>query len=86
MDASLSSLLVGIMVMLAVYLSLSRMVDVSSVSVRKSLVLFSAALGLLSSFWLRSHPDMLEEYTGQIVLAGLAVVIALLTYARKSLK
>lgn len=86
MDTSLSSLLVGIMVMLAIYLSMSCLTDVTNVSIKKSLALFSAATGLLSTFWLRSHPDLLEEYIGKIVLAGLAVIIALLAYALKSLK
>lgn len=72
--------------MLAVYLALSRMTDVSKPSVRKALAVFSAAVGLLSTFWLRSHPDVLEDYMGKIVLAGLAVVIALLAFAKKSLK
>jgi hypothetical protein len=85
MNATLSSLLIGIMVMLAIYLALSRVMDIANPSVKKALALFSAAVGLLATFWLRSHPNLLGHYTQEIVLAGLAIVIALLFLAHKLL-
>jgi hypothetical protein len=83
---SIQSLLIGVLVMLAVYLSLSRVIDIGRVSVKRSLALFSAAVGLLTSIWLESYPTLLRDYTGKVVLAGLGVVLALLVFARKSLK
>lgn len=79
------SLLIGIMVMLALYLSLSRVMDIANTSVKRSLAIFSAAIGLLSTLWLESHPSVMREYSEKIVYAGLAVVLALLVFARKSL-
>lgn len=81
----LYALLIGIIIMLAIYLALSRVVTITNVPVKRALALFAAAIGLLSVFWLDSHPDILREYAGKIVLAGLAVVLALLAFARRSL-
>ncbi len=83
---SLPSLLIGILVMLAIYLSLSRAFDTTNISVKRSLALFSAVVGLLTTLWLGSHPEVLREYSGKIVLSGLAVVLALLAFAGRSLR
>lgn len=80
------SLLIGVTVMLAIYLVLSRAVDVSLLSIKRSLAIFSAAVGLLSMFWLQNNLAILHEYLEKIAIAGLGVVLALLAYARKSLK
>ena len=85
MNTDVSSLLIGIMVMLAIYLALSRVMDYSHSTIKKASAIFSGVAGLLSTFWLRENPDILGDYTQQIVLAGLAVVIALLAFLRKSL-
>ena len=86
MRIEVSSLLIGILVMLAAYLSISRIVDVNKVSVKKSLAIFSATLGLLSTLWLQNNPAILKEYSEKIVIAGLGIILALLALARKSLK
>jgi hypothetical protein len=86
MDLNISSLLIGILVMLSAYLALSRVVDVSNTSVKKSLAVFTAALGLLSTLWLQDNPAVLRQYSEKIVIAGLGIVLALLAFARKSLK
>jgi len=83
---NIPSLLIGVLVMLAVYLTLSRVIDISNISVKKSLALFSAVLGILTTFWLESNPSIMHDYTERIVLAGLGILLALLAFARKSLK
>ena len=83
---SIPSLLIGVLVMLAVYLTLSRVIDISNISVKKSLALFSAAIGFLTTFWLEGNPSIMRDYTERIVIAGLGVLLALLAFARKSLK
>jgi hypothetical protein len=77
----LSSLLIGIMVMLSIFLSLSRAFDIRNKAIKKALALFSAAAGILTTFWLQDHPDVLRDYSEKIVLAGLAVVITLTNIA-----
>jgi hypothetical protein len=81
-----SALLVGILVMLALYLSLSRVFDLTDFTVRKSLALFCAAIGLLTTFWLNDNPVVMGKYISEIVGAGIAVVLALLIFARKSIE
>jgi len=83
METMLFSLLIGIMVMLAIYLSLTRVMNISNLSIRRALALFSAAVGILVTFWLKSNPDILGSYTREIVFAGLGVVLALIFLARK---
>jgi hypothetical protein len=78
------SLIVGILVMLALYLSLSRIFNLNDFSVKKSLTLFCAAVGLLTTLWLNDNPAVLEKYVSEIVGAGIAVVLALLVFAKKS--
>jgi hypothetical protein len=86
MDAVyLSALMVGVLVMLALYLSLARVIDVVDRSVKKSLALFCAVSGILTTFWLNRHPDVLEKYVAKIVGAGIAVVLMLLVFAKKSI-
>ncbi len=87
MDAIyISALAVGILVMLALYLSLSRIFDQTDRSVKKSLALFGAGVGILTTLWLNQHPDILEKYVSEIVGAGIAVVLTLLIFARKSIE
>jgi len=78
------SLIVGILVLLALYLSLSQVFDLNDFSVKKSLTLFCAAVGLLTTLWLNDNPAVLEKYVSEIVGAGIAVVLALLVFAKKS--
>jgi hypothetical protein len=78
------ALLVGVLVMLALYLSLSRAFDLTNSSVKKSLALFCVAAGLLTIFWLNENPAVLEKYVSEIVGAGIAVLLALLVFAKKS--
>lgn len=80
------SLIIGILVMLALYLSLSQVFDLNDFSVKKSMILFCAAVGLLTTFWLNDNPAVLERYVSEIVGAGIAVVLALLIFARKSIE
>lgn len=77
------SLLVGILVMLSTYLVLSKTVEVEIPSIKKSLVLFSATLGLLSTFWLRNNPEILGVYSEKIVIGGIGITLALLASARR---
>ena len=78
-----AALIIGVMVMLAVFLSLSRFFDINNSSVKKSLALFSAATGLLSTLWLRVNPTVLRDYWAQIAVAGILVVLVLLRLGRK---
>ena len=82
----ISALAVGILVMLALYLSLSRTFDLADRLVKKSLALFCAAVGLLTTLLLRQHPDALEDYMVKIVAAGIAVVLALLALAKRTIE
>jgi hypothetical protein len=77
-------LLVGILVMLAVYIGLQRALA-GSVGTKRAAALFAAAAGLLTTLWLRENPDVLARYSAEIVIAGIAVVLALLALARKAL-
>ncbi len=87
MDSTyVSALAVGVLVMLALYISLSQIFDTDDRSVKKSLALFCAAAGLLTTLWLRQHPDALEDYTVKIVAAGIAVVLALLALAKRTIE
>ena len=83
MNNDVSSLLIGLLVLAAIYLGLSRVFDVTKPSVRKALGVFSGVAGLLSTLWLRDHPDQLGKYTQEIVVASLAVIIVLLARVRK---
>ena len=84
MDAIFSSaLIVGILIMLTLYLSLSRAFGLTNLTVKKSLALLFVAVGLLTTFWLNEHPATLEKYITEIVGAGVAVVLALLVFAKK---
>lgn len=81
-----SALIVGVLVMLALYLTLMRTFESGGYSARKSLALFCAGAGILTTLWLNQHPDILEKYVSEIVGAGIAVVLALLIFARKSIE
>ncbi len=80
------SLIIGILVTLALYLTLSKSFDINISYRRKTLGLFSGAVGLLTTLWLFENRNMLEEYVAKIVIAGIAVVLALLAIAKKSIK
>lgn len=83
---SIPSLLIGVLVMLAIYLTLSRVIDIGNISVKKSLALFSAGIGILTTFWLEANPSLMRDYTEKIVIAGLGILLAFLAFARNSLK
>lgn len=83
MNPDISSLLIGILVMLSVYIVFSRSFNLHHASIRKSIALFSAVLGLLTTLWLREHPSILDQYTNEIVVAALAILLAVLGYLRQ---
>jgi hypothetical protein len=80
------SVVVGILVTLALYLTLSKTFDLDNYYIRRTLGLFSGGVGLLTAFWLFENPNMLEKYTNEIVISGIGVVLALLVLARKAAK
>jgi len=79
------ALIIGILVTLAIYLSLLNTFDVKNISVRKTIGLFSGLVGLLTYIWLQDHPDLLEKYVAEIVLAGIGVLLAMLALAKNRL-
>ncbi|MBT3313182.1 MAG: hypothetical protein HN390_01075 [Anaerolineae bacterium] len=79
----IKSLIVGALVMLALYLSLSKVFDINNYSVRKALGLFAGAAGLLTTFWFLENPALLEKYVAEIVIGGIGIVLALLSLAKK---
>lgn len=78
-------LLLGILVMTAVLIGLRQIQASAAPQIKRSVVVFAAACGLLTTLWLRDHPTVLADYSAQIVIAGLAVVLALLAIARRAL-
>ena len=70
--------------MLALYLTLSKTFDIDNYSIRRTLGLFSGAIGLLTTFWLLENPILLEKYITEIAIGGIGVVLALLTLAKKT--
>lgn len=78
--------MIGILVMTAVYIGLRRAFRVDLPSVRRGVIVFAAAAGLLTTFWLRENRGALGDYSAQIVMAGIAIVLALLALARGALK
>ena len=81
-DIFFQSLIIGILVMVAIYIVLIQALDQNRRLVKRSIAVFSAGCGVLVTLWLGENPTALEEYTIQIVGAGVAVVLALLTFAK----
>lgn len=80
----IQALLIGVLVMLAIYIGLQRAFGEASTSVRRAIAIFAAVVGILTMLWLQENPGSLEDYSAQIVAAGVAVVLALLALARRS--
>lgn len=78
-------LILGILVMTAVLIGLRQILASAAPQIKRSVVVFAAACGLLTTFRLRDNPAVLAEYSAQIVIAGLAVVLGLLALARRAL-
>lgn len=78
----LYSLLIGILVMLAVYIVFTWDTNIN----KRPLAIFSAALGLLTTLYLQENSKMLGDYSEKIVLAGLGVLLAIFAYLRRKLK
>ena len=84
MDSNyLQSLLIGIMVTGAIFVVLQ---NVFGSGARKALGIFAGAAGLLTTLWLQENPMALREYSAEIAVAAIGVVLALLAFARNSLK
>ena len=81
----LKPLLIGIMVTAAIYISLQWILRVNPQS-KRALGVFGGVCGLLTTFWLMENPGALADYSAQIVVAGIAVVLALLGLARRMIK
>jgi len=81
----LKPLFIGVMVTAAIYISLQWILRVNPQS-RRALGVFGGACGLLTTFWLMENPDILADYTAQIVTAGIAVVLSLLWLARRLIR
>ena len=79
-------LLLGILVMTAVFIGLRQVFASDAQPVRRAVIVFAAACGLLATVWLLDNPDALADYTARVVAAGIAVVLALLAIARRALK
>jgi hypothetical protein len=77
------SLIVGVLVMVAVYIGLIQAFTQNRRIVKRAIAVFSASSGILVTLWLNETPGALEKFTIQIVGAGIAVVLALLTLAKK---
>lgn len=87
MDSNLvQPLLIGILVLAAVYIGLRQVFTSASSSIKRSAIVFAAACGLLTTFWLMENPQALANYSAQIVAAGVAVVLALLVLARRAMR
>jgi len=80
----IQSLLIGILVMTAVYIGLQRAWGQNASTLKRATAVFSAACGMLTTFWLMENHTILAEYATRIVVGGIAVVLALLAIARKS--
>ena len=81
----LKPLLIGLMVMAAIYISLQWIIRGNPQS-KRALGVFGGACGLLTTFWLLENPEILADYAAQIVTAGVAVVLSLLWLARRSIR
>ncbi|MBT6063050.1 MAG: hypothetical protein HOG55_17880 [Anaerolineae bacterium] len=79
----IKALILGVLVMLALYLSLSKTFDIDHFSTRRTLDLFSGGVGLLTTFSLIENPAVLNKYVNETVIGGLGVVLAIITLARK---
>ena len=79
----LQPLLIGVMVTIAIYIGLQRGSRAKAHTLTRVFGIFAGACGMLTTFWLRENPNALREYSAQIVMAGIAVVLALLGLARK---
>ena len=77
-------LIIGILVMTAIYIVLSRIFGTEDLSTRRALAIFGAGAGIVVTFWLRGNPAALREYTAQIAIAGIGVVLALLALAKRA--
>jgi hypothetical protein len=80
------SIFVGVLVMLALYLALSKSFEVNNYYIRRALGLFSGVTGLLVTFWLLENQSALEKYVAEIVVGSIGVVFALFAFAKKKAK
>ncbi len=82
----IQSLIIGVLVMVAIYIGLMQAFNQNRTFFKRSVVMFSASCGILVTLWLHENPTALKEYTTQIVTAGIAVLLAFLTLAKKRLQ
>jgi hypothetical protein len=78
----LQPLLIGIMVMIAIFIGLRLSLNTKERSIIRAVAIFAAAGGFLTTFWLVENPEFLSYYSKRIVVGGLTAVLALIALAR----
>jgi hypothetical protein len=81
-SGELFSILIGLMVTTAVYISMRRVFVTGFASIKRAVGVFAGICGILTTFWLMENPEALQSYWTRIATGGLAVVLALLALAR----
>ncbi len=77
---------IGLLVFGALYLALDTVFPRRDQSTRRAKALISGAGFLLVTLFLREDPTLLQEISGELVLALVAVVVALLALLRAALR
>lgn len=85
-NVNLYALLIGIMVMLAIYMALMIGIGKGYGGIQRTLLIFSAMFGLLTTLYLQENPILLDEYSEKIVISGLGILLSLLVFLRLKLK
>ena len=85
-NVNLYALMIGIMVMLAIYMALMIGIGKGYGGIQRTLLIFSAMFGLLTTLYLQENPILLDEYSEKIVISGLGILLSLLVFLRLKLK
>jgi hypothetical protein len=71
------------LVLAAVYIGLRPAFGREDVTVKKAIGVFAGGAGFLTTWFLYQNPALLHKYTGEIVVALIGVVLALIAFTRK---